>query len=121
MIIIVVEGVTEVGGRSVVDFESFTRPVGIPPPMPARKAEFDDVRSFDLYEPEDVLDSELLYTIPELARLLQGLPADAELSDFNESVFIDWAIPWMIYNQDSLVFAEPDDDEVVGLYGLADE
>ncbi|MBX0285336.1 DUF5827 family protein [Haloarcula salinisoli] len=89
--------------------------------MPAPKAEFDDVRSFDLYEPADVLDPELLYTIPELARLLQGLPADAELSDFNESVFIDWAIPWMIYNQDELVFAEPDDDEVVGLYGLADE
>ncbi|WP_254271189.1 DUF5827 family protein [Haloarcula marina] len=89
--------------------------------MPAEKAEFDDVRSFELYEPADVLDPELLYTIPEIARLLQGLPADAELSDFNESVFIDWAIPWMIFNQDDLVFAEPEADDVVGLYGLADE
>jgi hypothetical protein len=89
--------------------------------MPAPKAEFDDVRSFDLYEPDDVLDPDLLYTIPELARLLQGLPADAELSEFNESVFIDWAIPWMIHNQDGLVFAEPDDEKVVGLYGLVDE
>jgi len=89
--------------------------------MPAPKAEFDELLSFELHEPEDILDPDLLYTIPELARLLQGLPADAELSDFNESVFIDWAIPWMIYNQDSLVFAEPDDDDVVGLYGLADE
>ena len=88
--------------------------------MPLPKDEFEDVRSFELYEPDDVLDADLLYTIPELARLLQGLPVDAELSDFNESVFIDWAIPWMIYNQDSLVFAEPDDDEVVGLYGLAE-
>jgi len=89
--------------------------------MPAPKAEFDELLSFELHEPEDILDPDLLYTIPELARLLQGLPADAELSDFNESVFIDWAIPWMIYNQDSLVFAEPDDDDLVGLYGLADE
>ena len=89
--------------------------------MPARKAEFDELLPFELHEPEDILDPDLLYTIPELARLLQGLPADAELSDFNESVFIDWAIPWMIYNQNSLVFAEPDDDEVVGLYGLATE
>ncbi|QIO22988.1 DUF5827 family protein [Haloarcula sp. JP-L23] len=88
--------------------------------MPADKAEFDDVRSFELHEPADILDPDLLYTIPELARLLQGLPVDAELSDFNESVFIDWAIPWMIYNQDSLVFAEPDAEDVVGLYGLDD-
>ena len=89
--------------------------------MPIPRAEFDDVRSFELHEPEDILDPDLLYTIPELARLLQGLPHDAELSDFNESVFIDWAIPWMIYNQERLAFAEPDDEEVVGLYGLAEE
>jgi len=89
--------------------------------MPAPKTEFDEILPFELHEPTDILDPELLYTIPELARLLQGLPVDAELSDFNESVFIDWAIPWMIYNQDSLVFAEPDDEDVVGLYGLADE
>jgi hypothetical protein len=89
--------------------------------MPAKKAEFDEILSFELHEPADILDPDLLYTIPELARLLQGLPADAELSDFNESVFIDWAIPWMIYNQDDLVFAEPSDEDVVGLYGLADE
>jgi hypothetical protein len=88
--------------------------------MPRERAAFDDVRSFELHEPEDILDPELLYTIPELARLLQGLPVDAELSDFNESVFIDWAIPWMIYNQDDLAFAESDDEEVVVLYGLAD-
>ncbi|WP_284009659.1 DUF5827 family protein [Haloarcula pelagica] len=88
--------------------------------MPADKAAFDEILPFQLHEPEDVLDPDKLYTIPELARLLQGLPADAELSDFNESVFIDWAIPWMIYNQDALVFAEPDDEDVVGLYGLAE-
>ena len=89
--------------------------------MPAQKSEFDELLPFELHEPEEILDPELLYTIPELARLLQGLPADAELSDFNESVFIDWAIPWMIFNQGELVFAEPRDDETVGLYGLADE
>ncbi|MFC7019088.1 MULTISPECIES: DUF5827 family protein [Haloarcula] len=89
--------------------------------MPAKKADYDEILSFELHEPVDILDSELLYTIPELARLLQGLPADAELNEFNESVFIDWAIPWMIYNQDDLVFAEPSDEDVVGLYGLADE
>ena len=87
--------------------------------MPARKAEFDELRPFELHEPGDVLEPDLLYTIPELARLLQGLAPDTELSDFNESVFIDWAIPWMIYYQDQLVFAEPDDEDVVGLYGLA--
>ena len=89
--------------------------------MPAEKAAYDEIRPFELHEPADILDPDLLYTIPELARLLQGLPVDAELSDFNESVFIDWAIPWMISNQTELVFAEPRDDETVGLYGLADE
>jgi hypothetical protein len=89
--------------------------------MPASKDEFPELLPFELHEPADILDPDLLYTIPELARLLQGLPVDAELSDFNESVFSDWAIPWMIYNQDELVFAEPDDDDIVGLYGLAGE
>lgn len=89
--------------------------------MPTPKDQFDELLPFELHEPEDILEPELLYTIPELARVLQGLSPDAELSDFNESVFIDWAIPWMIYNQDSLVFAEPEDEEVVGLYGLADQ
>lgn len=88
--------------------------------MPVDRDEFEEIRSFDLHEPEDVLDPEKLYTIPELARLLQGLPADAELNEANEGVFLDWAIPWMIFNQDDLVFAEPDDDDLVGLYGLAD-
>jgi len=89
--------------------------------MALPKDEFDEILPFELHEPEDILDPELLYTIPEIARLLQGLPVDAELSEFNESVFIDWAIPWMIVNQDALVFAEPSDDDAVGLYGLADE
>ena len=88
--------------------------------MPAQKDEFDGILPFELHEPADILDPDLLYTIPELARLLQGLPVDAELSEFNESVFIDWAIPWMIYNQERLVFAEPNEDDVVGLYGLAE-
>ncbi|MBX0294208.1 DUF5827 family protein [Haloarcula nitratireducens] len=89
--------------------------------MPVEKREFDEILSFELHEPADILDPEKLYTIPEIARLLQGLPVDAELSEFNESVFVDWAIPWMIFNQDSLVFAEPDAEDVVGLYGLDDE
>ncbi|MBV0903373.1 DUF5827 family protein [Haloarcula salina] len=88
--------------------------------MPVDRDEFEEIRPFDLHEPEDVLDPEKLYTIPELARLLQGLPADAELNEANEAVFIDWAIPWMIFNQDALVFAEPEADDLVGLYGLAD-
>jgi len=89
--------------------------------MPIPKDESDEILPFELHEPDEILDPELLYTVPEIARLLQGLPADAELSDFNESVFIDWAIPWMIVNQGELVFAEPRDDETVGLYGLASE
>jgi len=86
--------------------------------MPVPKSEYDDILPFDLHEPEEILDAEKLYTIPEIARLLQGLPVDAELSDFNESVFIDWAIPWMISNQGDLVIAEPRDEDVVGLFGL---
>jgi len=101
-------------------FEGFTPSLGIPAGMPVDKQEFDEILSFELHEPADILDAEKLYTIPEIARLLQGLPADAELSEANESVFIDWAIPWMIFNQNDLVIADPQDDDVVGLYGLAE-
>jgi hypothetical protein len=100
--------------------EGFTHSLGIPAGMPVDKQEFDEILSFELHEPADILDPDKLYTIPEIARLLQGLPADAELSEANESVFIDWAIPWMIVNQDDLVIADPQDDDVVGLYGLAE-
>jgi len=34
-----------------------------------------------------------MYTIPEIARLLQELDPDAEIDPDTEAVLIDWAIP----------------------------
>jgi hypothetical protein len=86
--------------------------------MPRPREEFDDLREMAFHEPEAVLDADNLYTVYEIARLLQGVPLDAELDVETENVLLDWAIPWMIYNQESFVFAEPEHDSQPGYYGL---
>jgi len=88
--------------------------------MPRPKSEFDDLRSLEFREPEEVLEADAMYTIYEVGRLLQGLEPDAELDVDTENVLLDWAIPWMIAHSESFVFAEPDRDDEPGYYGLAD-
>ena len=87
--------------------------------MPKPRADFDDLRSLEFRDPDEVLDRERLYTIYEIGRLLQGLDPDAELDVETENVLMDWAIPWMLINADRFVFAEPDADDEPGYYGLA--
>jgi hypothetical protein len=89
--------------------------------MPRPKSEFDDLRSLTFREPDEVLDGDKMYTIYEVARLLQGVEADAELDIETENVLMDWAIPWMINHSEAFVFAEPEDDDEPGYYGLAEE
>lgn len=88
--------------------------------MPRPKEDFDDLRPFRFREPEDVLDADTMYTVYEIARLLQGVSFDRELDVETENVLLDWAIPWMMYNQESFVFAEPAAEDRPGYYGLQD-
>ena len=88
--------------------------------MPRPKADFEDLRSFEFRDPEEVLDPGQMYTVYEIARALQGVELDRNLDVETENVLLDWAIPWMIYNQDAFVFANPASDEEPGYYGLKD-
>ncbi|WP_159902076.1 DUF5827 family protein [Salinirussus salinus] len=87
--------------------------------MPVPRSAVDDVRPLSFREPEEVLDEDKLYTVYEVARLLQGLEPDADLDRATEDVLLDWAIPWMVVNREALVFAEPEADDEPGRYGLA--
>jgi len=89
--------------------------------MPVPRDEAADLRPLAFREPETVLDPEYLYTVYEIARLLQGLDPGAELDPETEDILLDWAIPWMIYHADAFVFAEPESDTEPGYYGLAGE
>jgi len=89
--------------------------------MPVPRSAVDDVRSLSFREPDEVLDADKLYTIYEVARLLQGLQPDAELDRATEDVLLDWAIPWVVTNADRLVIGEPLDDDGPGYYGLHSE
>jgi hypothetical protein len=87
--------------------------------MPVPRSAVDEVRPLDFREPAEVLEADKLYTVYEVARLLQGLEPDAELDPATEDVLLDWAVPWMVVNREALVFAEPAADNEPGLYGLA--
>lgn len=89
--------------------------------MPTPKEEFDAVYPCDFYTPEELLDPEMMYTVYEIARLLQGLDPDAALEEATEAVLLDWAIPWVMRNADDLVVAEPPTEEDPGYYGLRAE
>ena len=86
--------------------------------MPRPREEFEDLRPFEFREPEEVLEEEYLYTVYEIARLLQGVDPDREMDAETEAILLDWAIPWMLDNSEAFVFAEPDADEEPGHYGL---
>lgn len=86
--------------------------------MPRPRDAFDDLRDLEFREPDEVLDPDQLYTVYEIARLLQGVPLDEELDVETENVLLDWAIPWLVYNQAEFVFAEPEHESQPGYYGL---
>lgn len=86
--------------------------------MPRSKETVETTYPCDFYTPAELLEPDQLYTIPELARLLQGLEPDATIDEGTEAVLRDWAIPWVMVNADGLVIAEPEDEEGPGLYGL---
>lgn len=88
--------------------------------MPIPKDDVDDLRPLAFREPAEILDQDNLYTVYEIARLLQGLDPDQEVDVETENVLMDWAIPWMMKYSDALVFAEPASDVEPGYYGLAE-
>lgn len=89
--------------------------------MPRPKEEFDALYPCDFYEPEELLDGDQMYTVYEIARLLQDLDPDAALEPGTEDILLDWAIPWVMRNSEELVVAEPPNDDDPGYYGLETE
>jgi len=88
--------------------------------MPRSKSTFDDLYPCDFYEPDELLDEDQMYTVYEIARLLQGLEPDATLDQGTEDILLDWAIPWVMRNSDDLCVAEPPGEDEPGYYGLRD-
>ena len=88
--------------------------------MPRPKADFDTLYPYRLYEPGEVLDPEMMYTVPEIARLLQGLDPEAELDADTEDRVVAWTIPWLMEHTDDLVINDPVGDEP-GYFGVASE
>jgi hypothetical protein len=86
--------------------------------MPRPRESFDDLRPLEFRTPEEVLEEESLYTVREIARLLQGLEPGADLDPATEDILLDWAIPWMLDHAAAFAFAEPDADDEPGYYGL---
>jgi len=86
--------------------------------MPRPKSDFDQLHPCDFYEPDELLESDRMYTVYEIARLLQELDPDAELEPETEDILLDWAIPWVMFNSEEFVIAEPPSDEEPGYYGL---
>lgn len=89
--------------------------------MPKAKEAFEQLYPCDFYTPEELLDADLMYSVYEIARLMQGLDADAELDVDTEEILLDWAIPWIMRNADDLVVAEPPSEDEPAYYGLDTE
>jgi hypothetical protein len=89
--------------------------------VPREKADFDALYPCDFYDPADLLDPGRMYTVTEIARLLQGLEVDADIDADTEQVLLDWAVPWIMYRSEDLVVAEPPTEDEPGYYGLRRE
>ena len=89
--------------------------------MPRPKDDFEELYPCDFYTPDELLDEDLMYSVYEIARLLQGLDVDAEIDEGVEDILLDWAIPWIMFRSDELVVGEPESDEEPGYYGLKSE
>ncbi|QZX98946.1 DUF5827 family protein [Halobaculum rubrum] len=86
--------------------------------MPIEKSEFPGLYPCDFYTPAELFEPDRMYTVYEIARLLQGLEPDAEIDEGTEEVLLDWAIPWVMTNAEELVVAEPRGDDEPGYYGV---
>lgn len=86
--------------------------------MPVPKSEFEQLHPCEFYTPAELFEPDEMYTVGEVARLLQGVEPDAELDAETEDVLVDWAIPWIMQNSDELVIADPTDETEPGRYGL---
>jgi hypothetical protein len=89
--------------------------------MPRSKDDFDALHPCDFYTPEELLDPDRMYTVGEIARLLQELDPDVDLEPEEEAVLLDWAIPWIVENGHDLVVGEPPEETDPGYYGLKTE
>jgi hypothetical protein len=89
--------------------------------MPRAKADFERLYPCDFFEPADLLEPDRMYTVLEVAKLLQGLEPDADVEPDVESVLLDWAVPWIVYRSEDLVVAEPPTADEPGYYGLRTE
>jgi hypothetical protein len=85
--------------------------------MPRPKSDFDTLYPYSLYEPADVMDPELMYTVGEVARLLQGLPPEADLDPDTEDRVVMWCVPWLMRHSEDLVINDPVGDEP-GYFGV---
>ena len=88
--------------------------------MPVPKDQFDQLYPCEFYTPGELFDPDVMYTVGEVARLLQGVEPDAPLDVDTEDVLVDWAIPWIMTNAEDLVIADPRSDDEPGYYGLAE-
>ena len=88
--------------------------------MPEPKSTFDATYPCEFYEPAELFEPDLMYTVPEIARLLQGLDPDAQVDPDTEAVLIDWAIPWVMTHAEDIVIAEPLEEDGPGYYGVAE-
>jgi hypothetical protein len=86
--------------------------------MPEPKADFEQLHPCDFYTPEELLEPELLYTVPEIGRLLQDLNPETTLDPETENVLLDWTVPWIMFHSEALVVAEPRTEDGPGYYGL---
>jgi len=86
--------------------------------MPIEKSEFPGLYPCDFYTPAELFEPDRMYTVYEIARLLQELDPDAEIDEGTEAVLLDWAIPWVMMHSEDLVVAEPRGDDEPGYYGL---
>jgi hypothetical protein len=89
--------------------------------VPRPKSDFDALYPCDFYTPEELLEPDQMYTVYEIARLLQDLDPNAEIDEGTEEVLLDWAIPWVMQHGEELVVAEPPTEEDPGYYGLKQE
>jgi hypothetical protein len=89
--------------------------------VPRPKADFEGIYPCEFYTPEELLEPDQMYTVAEIARLLQGLDPEADVDEGTEAVLVDWAVPWVMVNASSLVIAEPPNEEDPGYYGLRTE
>lgn len=85
--------------------------------MPRPKSAFDALYPYEVYEPAELFDPERMYTVAEVARLLQDLPPDADLAPETEERVIAWTVPWLFAHRDDLVISDPVGDEP-GYFGL---